>query len=341
MPIESLDGVGRQGDTRYGTRLGRGGVAKGGTAMSARSCHRRFATGVAIALLTGTVVALAGVSVPPSAKASASTGVQTRLNWSRCFAQRHCGHRDAVPMRHGAGSTDYDSPSGAAVQLAVVRIPARDQAHKIGSIFLNPGGPGGSGVDFALFFGPAAEFFWGSEVRDRFDLVGFDPPGVGRSTALRCFGNLRQSTQAFAPFAFPMTPEEEAIVAAGDALLAQQCAQRGNKIGDHMSTANVARDLDRLRAAAGDAQLSYVGFSYGTVPRDHLRQHVPRPCPRRRRRRCARSHRVGQRRGRDPVLDTAALGCRGTDGTREVLRARAMPTRRARSGRTRRTGSPT
>jgi len=230
--------------------------------MSARSCNRRFATGVVIAMLTGTVVVSPASASPPSAQASA--GVQTRLNWSRCFG--NVTAETATPYQCATAQVplDYDSPSGAAVQLAVVRIPARDQAHKIGSIFLNPGGPGGSGVDFALFFGPAAEFFWGPEVRDRFDLVGFDPRGVGRSTALRCFGNLRQSTQAFAPFAFPMTPEEEAIVAAGDALLARQCAQRGNKIGDHMSTANVARDLDRLRAAAGDAQLSYVGLSYGT-----------------------------------------------------------------------------
>jgi pimeloyl-ACP methyl ester carboxylesterase len=159
---------------------------------------------------------------------------------------------------------DYDRPNGPAVQLAVVRIPARDPARRIGSLFLNPGGPGGSGVDFALFFGPFAELFWGAEVRDRFDIVGFDPRGVGRSTALRCFGNLRQSTAVFAPFPFPLTPAEEAIVAAGDRLLADQCAQRGNKIAEHMSTANVARDLDRLRAAAGDAGLNFVGLSYGS-----------------------------------------------------------------------------
>ena len=137
-----------------------------------------------------------------------------------------------------------------------------------------------------------------------------------------------------------MTPEEEAIVAAGDALLARQCAQRGNKIGDHMSTANVARDLDRLRAAAGDAQLTYVGLSYGTflgttyanMFPDHVRAVVVDGV--------LDPDRVGERRGRDPVLDTAALGCRGTDGTRGVLRAvRCQHGVRVRA-RTRRTGSP-
>lgn len=171
--------------------------------MSARGNVRRLATCVAIASLAGTIVIVTPASaVPRSKSAPTTTGVQTRLNWSRCFSDVTA--ETATPYQCAIAQVplDYDSPSGAAVQLAVVRIPARDQAHKIGSIFLNPGGPGGSGVDFALFFGPAAEFFWGPEVRDRFDLVGFDPRGVGRSTALRCFGNLRQSTQALAPFAF-------------------------------------------------------------------------------------------------------------------------------------------
>jgi pimeloyl-ACP methyl ester carboxylesterase len=210
------------------------------------------------------VVVTPSSASPPSAKGPLATGVQTRLAWSHCYGAVTAETGTAYQCATAQVPLDYDAPNGAAVQLAVVRIPARDPAHKIGSIFLNPGGPGGSGVDFALGFGPAVEFFWGSEVRDRFDIVGFDPRGVGRSTALRCFGNLRQSTQVFAPFAFPLTPEDEAMVAAGDALLARQCEQRGNKIAAHMSTANVARDLDRLRAAAGDAQLNYVGLSYGT-----------------------------------------------------------------------------
>ena len=202
------------------------------------------------------------VSAAPASKpAPPSTA---RLNWSPCFRDISAFTETAYQCSLANVPLDYDSPNGASIGLSLVRIPARDPAHKIGTIFLNPGGPGGSGVEFALFFGPAVEFVWGNEVRDRFDVVGFDPRGVGRSTALRCFGNLRQSTRVFAPFAFPMTPEDEALVVAGDRLLAEQCAQRGSKVRDHMSTANVARDLDRLRAAVGDAQLNYVGLSYGT-----------------------------------------------------------------------------
>ncbi len=234
--------------------------------MRARGWIGRLGISVACASLLASAVGVTSTSAsPPSPQSPMARGVQTRLSWSRCYRDVSA-ETGGTPYECSIAQVplDYDAPNGAAVQLAVVRIPARDPAHKLGSIFLNPGGPGGSGVDFALFFGPFADVFWGPEVRDRFDLVGFDPRGVGRSTALRCFGNLRQSTQALAPFAFPLTPEEEAIVAAADALLARQCAQRGNKIADHMSTANVARDLDRLRAAAGDAQLSYVGVSYGS-----------------------------------------------------------------------------
>ena len=134
------------------------------------------------------------------------------------------------------------------VAIALVRLPAADPTRRIGSLFLNPGGPGGSGVDFALFGGP---ILFGSELGARFDLVGFDPRGIARSTALRCFGTSRQWFPFFTPFAFPVTPEEEAAWAAGDRFLADACAQRGSRIIDHMATADVARDLDLLRAGGG------------------------------------------------------------------------------------------
>jgi pimeloyl-ACP methyl ester carboxylesterase len=156
---------------------------------------------------------------------------------------------------------DYNNPGRAAISLAVIRLPATDPAHKIGSIFFNPGGPGGSGVDFILGAGP---YLYTPEVRARFDLVGFDPRGIARSTALRCFGNPSQWTGYFTPFAFPITLEEEAIWQAADRYLVDACARRGSRIIDFMSTANAARDLDRLRQAVGDEMLTYAGYSYGS-----------------------------------------------------------------------------
>jgi pimeloyl-ACP methyl ester carboxylesterase len=98
----------------------------------------------------------------------------------------------------------------------------------------------------------------------RFDLIGFDPRGIGRSTAVRCFGNPRQWSGYVTPFAFPVTPAEEAVWAAADRFLVDACDQRAPRLIDHMATADVARDLDLLRQAVGDAGLTYAGYSYGS-----------------------------------------------------------------------------
>jgi len=191
-----------------------------------------------------------------SASSSASAG-PGKIAWSKCYSRLgpfECGTVQ-VPL-------DYDSPNGTTISLAVVRLPATDPAHRIGSLFLNPGGPGGSGVDYTLFAGPS---LYTPEVRAKFDLVGFDPRGTNRSTALRCFGTDKQWAPYFTPFTFPSTPEEEQIWRNADLYLDSNCAQRGGRVGDHMSTANVARDLDVLRQAVGDAKLNYAGVSYGTM----------------------------------------------------------------------------
>lgn len=158
---------------------------------------------------------------------------------------------------------DYDRPNGPVISLAVVRIPATDRDNYKGSLFLNPGGPGGSGVLFALNFGPVGPFFFPLS-GDDYDIVGFDPRGIARSTALKCFGNEKQSVQVFAPVPFPEVAGEVPFFVAGDNLLNDQCTTRGNKILEHMSTANVARDLEYMRQAFGDEQLNFLGLSYGS-----------------------------------------------------------------------------
>ena len=180
-----------------------------------------------------------------------------KIAWSPCFKKAgpfECGTVQ-VPL-------DYDSPGGGTISLSVARLPATDPSRRIGSVFINPGGPGGSGVDFLVGAGP---FLFSDEVRARCDIVGFDPRGILRSTSFRCFGNQKQWDPYFTPFVFPMTPAEEAIWITADHYLDDACAQRGSKIGSHMSTANVARDLDALRQAVGDEKLTYAGYSYGTM----------------------------------------------------------------------------
>lgn len=228
-------------------------------------CWRGTATRLVQRVLAlGVALALAGMAVQATETAEAGPPGGGVLHWSPCYKDVGAEFGVSYECAQYNVPLDHDEPTGPKVQLALVRLPATAPDAKAGTIFLNPGGPGGSGVDFALFFGPFAELVWGSDVRDRFDLVGFDPRGVHRSTGIKCFGNERQAVEAFAPFAFPLTPEEEEIWAEGDELLAEQCDRRGNRIAQHMSTANVARDLDLLRAAVGDEQVTYFGGSYGT-----------------------------------------------------------------------------
>lgn len=182
---------------------------------------------------------------------------QPTVHWSPCY--RDMGYpfectTVQVPL-------DYAEPGRAAISIAMVRLPASDPEQRIGSLFLNPGGPGGSGVDFALYAGP---YLYSDEVRARFDIVGFDPRGIARSTGLRCFGTPRQWTGYFTPFPYPTTPEEEGLWETADLYVVDACDQRAARIIDHMTTADTARDLDLLRQAVGDEMLTYAGFSYGT-----------------------------------------------------------------------------
>jgi pimeloyl-ACP methyl ester carboxylesterase len=203
------------------------------------------------------LLAICAAAIGFTAGGASAAPTKPKIAWSNCY-------QDLGPFQCGTVQVplDYDQPNGGAISLAVVRLPATDPAHRIGSLFLNPGGPGGSGVDFTLFAGP---FLYNDSVRAHFDLVGFDPRGIGRSTALRCFGTPKQWGPFFTPFAFPSTPAEEQVWMNADLYLDGNCAQRGGKIADHMSTANVVRDLDRLRQAVGDDQVTYAGYSYGTM----------------------------------------------------------------------------
>jgi pimeloyl-ACP methyl ester carboxylesterase len=214
--------------------------------MSARRRRSLFVAVTTAVLLAG-VVGLAPAVAAPKGKAV----------WSACF--RSFGPFECASVRV---PLDYDKPNGADISIAMVRLPAANPALRQGSLFINPGGPGGSGVDFAVF---AAPVLFTQDVRDRFDIVGFDPRGIIRSDPLRCFGTPRQWQPYFTPFAFPLTDEEVDQWIAADHYLDDACDQRGGAILNHMSTANVARDMDRLRQAVGDEKLTYYGVSYGTM----------------------------------------------------------------------------
>ncbi len=209
---------------------------------------RRRSALVVLGLVAGLMVS----PVVPQALAE-----QPRVNWQECpseFGSDFDCAAYAVPL-------DHDQPGGTTIRLKLIRLPASDPAHKLGSIFINPGGPGGSGVDAVGQLGP---ILFSAKVRARFDLVGFDPRGIGRSNPLLCFNSFPDSTRVVPPFPFPATDTEENLVERLDMNFARACDARGRPILDHMATADVARDMDLLRAAVGDETLNYVGYSYGS-----------------------------------------------------------------------------
>ncbi len=210
------------------------------------------------AVATTTPVAVVLVSVPSQAPAMTGTREKAAvpvLRWTGCGGGFECTTA-TVPL-------DYDHPTGRTIELALLRRPADDQAHKIGSVFVNPGGPGGSGVDFVAEFG---QDLFSDQVRARFDVIGFDPRGVGRSKPLRCFRTGDEALEAFStPYEFPVKRAEENVWIAADRRVARACADRHPAILDHMATADVARDLDLLRRAVGDRGLTYWGISYGSI----------------------------------------------------------------------------
>ncbi|MFL5681406.1 MAG: alpha/beta hydrolase [Chloroflexota bacterium] len=154
--------------------------------------------------------------------------------------------------------TDYDNPAAGSLNVSVVMLPAADKANRIGSLFVNPGGPGASGIELVRNDSDA----FPDAVRDRFDLVGFDPRGVNLSSPVRCVDNLDNHV------ALDPSPDNAAELKAlvDDAKsFAAACGRRNGDALAHMSTEDVARDLDRLRDAVGDDKLTYLGFSWGTL----------------------------------------------------------------------------
>jgi len=220
---------------------------------NARHRLRRTALAALVAALAAALITVPSVSAKPSPSAAAVAAAVPQLDWVDCGDGFECATA-LVPL-------DHDRPHGTKISLALARLPATDPSRRIGSLFLNPGGPGGSGVEFVRGAGP---FLYSDEVRARFDLVGFDPRGINLSTPLRCYETLDDAFADLWPIAFPVTRQEERIWVRSDRAIARACAERAGPILDHMSTANVARDMDLLRQAVGDAKLTYAGYSYGT-----------------------------------------------------------------------------
>jgi pimeloyl-ACP methyl ester carboxylesterase len=150
---------------------------------------------------------------------------------------------------------DYADPDGTAITLALAKRPAAGGGRKLGSLIINPGGPGGSGVGYVGYFNAAG--------LERYDIVGWDPRGVGRSTPVTCFG--RADLERY--LSMDSSPDDAGEWQARideQMKFGQSCLRRSGRLLEHISTMETVRDLDLLRGLVGDSKINYFGSSYGT-----------------------------------------------------------------------------
>ncbi|GAA1690609.1 alpha/beta hydrolase [Glycomyces endophyticus] len=238
---------------------------------------RRTAVPAAAALLACAALAACGADYDGNGSSKARAGVAdvqaevTGVDWGECDLQALYGGEDldaaaaAWAQALQCGSirvpVDYEDPDGLQIRLAMIRHPAAG-ADRTGSLVVNPGGPGGSGIELARYpFLPAA-------VTDAFDVVGFDPRGTGASAGLACgseaaFDAAVAAVAAADPAA--VTGDQADALEAGAMDFSGECARETDPLLlEHIGTMDVARDLEVMRAALGDDGLTYLGYSYGT-----------------------------------------------------------------------------
>ncbi|SDR74123.1 alpha/beta hydrolase fold [Friedmanniella luteola] len=190
-------------------------------------------------------VAPAGFADPPPGSGLERYRAQT-LTWRLCGRGLQCA-TVLAPL-------DHADPDGQALTLALARRPATSEPRR-GTLFINPGGPGGSGRNYVGYFD--------ADGLESYDIVGWDPRGVGASTPVRCFG-AGDLDRYLAVDVSPDDPAEERQLLAENYAFGQACLQHSGPLLEHISTEATVRDLELLRQLVGDPQLHYFGASYGT-----------------------------------------------------------------------------
>jgi pimeloyl-ACP methyl ester carboxylesterase len=194
----------------------------------------------------------------PASEGQGSTALRRyytqKLAWHTCGGAGFQCARMRVPL-------DYAHPDPADdLRLAVARKKATDTKHRLGSLLVNPGGPGGSAIDYLQY----AAYGFPEKVTSRYDMAAVDPRGVARSAPVRCLSD--KGMDAYS--AVDVTPDDTAEVnklVAADTSFAAACRKSSGALLGHVSTIDSARDMDVLRALLGDRRLGYVGKSYGTL----------------------------------------------------------------------------
>ena len=192
---------------------------------------------------------------PPTAKSPVvptPAGLESFYNQEVVW--RNCGDADCATI---IVPVDYADPKGPTTKLAITKVKANGES--IGSLFVNPGGPGGSAFDYAK----AADYIVSPDIRDNYDIVGVDPRGVVHSSPITCLTD-QQRDEILEVDGTPDNPAEEQLVIEVAAQIGQSCKEKGGALFAHMGTVEAARDLDIARALVNDPVLNYLGKSYGS-----------------------------------------------------------------------------
>ncbi|WP_426170282.1 alpha/beta hydrolase [Microbacterium sp. DWRC1-3] len=237
--------------------------------MNNRSTSRLRRAAAILAGLAAASVALSGClyamipeqsSRPSTTSAPDTEGVaedllpfySQELTWTECGVGFDCTDVTA-PL-------DWEDPGKGEITLSVVRH--RAEGTPVGSLLTNPGGPGASGVDLIL---NSLDYAVGADLIENFDVIGFDPRGVGASTAVTCYDAPQMDEYLYSiPAAARGTAEWEAELLDSHKAFAEACDANSGGILPYITTVNAARDMDLIRAVLGDKQLNYLGYSYGT-----------------------------------------------------------------------------
>ncbi|MFD9733733.1 alpha/beta fold hydrolase [Umezawaea sp. NPDC059074] len=212
-----------------------------------RSIIRAFGAVV----VSGTLLLGSGTAGAAPDRNTDVQGAVGSIAWSPCeeVPDVECG-KLSLPI-------DWSKPRGEKFDLAVARRKATDPAKRVGVMLINPGGPGGSGVNFAF----SANTYFSPEVRARFDIIGFDPRGVARSQPVKCSRELLTAQ----PSLFPKNQAEFDTLKAYNESLVKDCRAKSGPIFDHADTIAVTDDMDAIRRSLGEQKINYYGISYGTI----------------------------------------------------------------------------
>ncbi|MFC3493861.1 alpha/beta hydrolase [Glycomyces rhizosphaerae] len=216
----------------------------------------RLLAAAAAAALAFTLLAAA-----PAAAGSSHHGI----DWQPC---PDVDPAEAVECATIEVPLDYDRPWGEKIEIGLARRQAANPDEKLGTILMDPGGPGGSGVDAVKYFNPLT-----GGAAEQFDLVGFDPRGVNTSTQVLCGEDALNAVSAIG------VPTDQASFEAledANAALAADCRDRTGKLFDHVSNLETVEDMERIRRALGEGKLNYLGYSYGTIMGQQYAEEYPR-----------------------------------------------------------------